>query len=152
MKKYNVITSIILIIVGVIVIFNCQQFQKTINGNTPGPGFWPSILGWALTITSACLLFSTLFSKEPDTEDPIKWKTAGFRQIVILAAVLGLFGIGLKYLGFFPSSIAFIVAVMLIMGERNWKKILITTVAITLCIYVIFALLLGLVLPKGKLF
>lgn len=152
MKKYNVITSIILILVGVLVIFNSQHFPDTINNNTPGPGFWPSILGWGLGLTSTGLLITSLLNKNPDTEDPIKWKSAGFKQILKLAVVLGLFGIGLKYLGFFPSSLAFIVAVMLIMGERDWKTILVATVAITLCIYIIFALLLGLILPKGKLF
>jgi len=152
MKKYNVITSIIFIVIGAWIVVYSKQFPSMINSDTPGPGFWPGILGWALSLTSAGLLFSTLFSKKKDESDPIKWKSGGFKQIVKLAVVLGFFGIGLKYLGFFPSSLMFIILVMLIMGERNWKKIVLTTIGITLSIYIIFAKLLGLVLPKGKLF
>jgi len=150
-KKYNIGTAILLICVGIYVIHYSGGFDPIVNG-TPGPGFWPRILGVLLIFVSTLLAVTTIFTRKQLADHLIDFKAKGFRQVVKLFAVMILFGVGLNFIGFLPSSLLFVVLVMWIMGVRSIPKICIASFAITISIYVIFAVALGLVLPKGKLF
>lgn len=151
MKKYNIGTSIFLILVGLYVINYSKQFEPYVRG-TPGPGFWPGMLGVMLVIISTLLLLVTIFSKQEFVAHLVDFKSKGFQQVLKLFLVMILFSVGLNYVGFLLSSLIFVALVMWIMGVRQPVKISITSVSITLSIYVIFAIALGLVLPRGKLF
>ena len=151
MKKYNIFTSLLLICIGSYVVNYAKQFPKYVNG-TPGPGFWPKLLGIVLIALSIALLLTTFFTKKEMKKHLVEFKDEGFRQVFKLFIVMILFGVGLNYIGFLPSSLIFIICVMYIMGARNWKKIILTSVSVTLSIYLIFAVALGLVLPSSKLF
>jgi len=150
-KKYNIITSIFLILVGAYVIQYSKRFDEFVNG-APGPGFWPRMLGGLLIVVSCLLILTTVFTKKEMAAHLLDFKSRGFKQVVKLFAVLILFGFGLNFIGFLPSSLIFVALVMYVMGVKNPVKIGITGVAITLSIYVIFAVALGLILPKGVLF
>lgn len=151
MKKYNIITSVLLVCIGIYVIFYSKKFDKIVNG-TPGPGFWPGILGGLLIIFSSLLAVTTVFSRKEFVAHLIDCRSRGFQQVFLMFFSMILFGIGLGELGFLPASLIFVVLIMRIMGVKSIRKLCVTSVSVTLSIYVVFVVFLGLVLPRGKLF
>lgn len=150
-KKYNIITGILLIFVGAYVVNNSFHFQENVNG-TPGPGFWPRVLGIAIIFVAALLILTTIIGKKKLPEHLIDIRSKGFFQVLETFGLMILFAFGLNLIGFLLSSLIFVVLMMLIMGVRSVKKICISSVAITLSIYLIFSQFLNVVLPRGKLF
>ena len=61
------------------------------------------------------------------------------------------YAILLYYFGFIIATLVFVVCTMLAMGERRPLWLGLTTVGITGFIYVLFALIMNVVLPKGIL-
>ena len=55
-------------------------------------------------------------------------------------------------LGFVIASIIFVIATMLAMGERRPLWIVLTSAGITGFIYVVFTVIMGVILPQGRLF
>lgn len=150
-KKYNVFAAMLFIAIGIYVIQYSNRFDDYIN-ETPGPGFWPRMLGVLLIVVSSLLLLTTLFSKKEVAAHLLDFKSKGLQQVVKLFGVMVLFGMGLNYVGFILSSLIFVVLVMWVMGVRSPLKLTITSLSITTSIYVIFAVALGLIIPKGTLF
>ena len=151
MKKYNAVTALILAGISIIVIQQSYQFPDMVNG-TPGPGMWPRTLAYALLFGALTLLISAIAFSPKGEKGPIDFKSPGVWQVGKLFAVLGLFGLGLSYLGFLTSTTIFIFCVMFIMGVRSWKMLVFSSVGITASVYLIFVVFLRLVLPHGILF
>lgn len=63
-----------------------------------------------------------------------------------------IYGIFIKYIGFFPSTILFLPAFLWFMGAKSWKQYVYVTVGMTLFIYLFFVLQLNVPLPVGILF
>ena len=153
MRKYNAIISIILIVFGAVGIFLSLSFEAR-GGNVgdPGAAFWPILLCCGLIFTSGLLLVQTMLQgrKAAEPEEPlIDYRSAGVRCVFIIFGIMIAYAILLYYFGFIPATLAFVVATMLAMGERRPVWIGLTTAGITGFIYVLFALIMNVVLPKG---
>lgn len=156
MRKYNTIISIILIIVGAAGICLALNFDAR-GGNVgdPGAAFWPIMLCCGLIFTSALLLIQTMIEskKAAEKEEPlIDYRSAGVRCVFIIFGIMIGYAILLYFFGFIIATLAFIPAVMLAMGERRPLWLGLTTVGITGFIYILFAVVMGVVLPKGVIF
>ena len=57
----------------------------------------------------------------------------------------------LKYLGFLISTMLLLCAIVHLLGEKSWWKIILISVVTSLIIYFLFGVYLGVMLPKGKL-
>lgn len=153
MRKYNAIISIILIVFGAVGIFLSLNFEAR-GGNVgdPGAAFWPILLCCGLIFTSGLLLVQTMLQgrKAAEPEEPlIDYRSAGVRCVFIIFGIMIAYAILLYYFGFIPATLAFVVATMLAMGERRPVWIGLTTAGITGFIYILFALIMNVVLPKG---
>ena len=65
--------------------------------------------------------------------------------VILLIAVL--FILSIEVIGFFVGLPIFIVAIQLLMGERNIKLMLLSTVLITVVIYLVFVVILSIRIP-----
>lgn len=156
MRKYNIIISMILIIFGMAGIFLALNFEAR-GGNVgdPGAAFWPILLCCGLIVTSALLLIQTVLQgrKESGPEEPlIDYRSAGVHCVFIIFGIMIAYAVLLYYFGFVPATLVFVVSTMLAMGERRPVWIGLTTLGITGFIYVLFALVMNVILPKGILF
>lgn len=156
MKKYNAIISIILIVAGAVGIYLSLGFE-TRGGNVgdPGASFWPIMLCCGLIVTSAMLLVQTMLQgkQAADPEEPlIDYRSAGAHCVFIIFGIMIGYAVMLHFFGFVPSTLAFVLATMLAMGERRPTWLGLTTVGIAGFIYVLFAQIMNVVLPKGALF
>ncbi len=155
MRKYNTIISLVLIAIGAMGIYMALNFEAR-GGNVgdPGAAFWPILLCCGLIFTSALLLVQTMIEgkKAAGPEEPlIDYRSAGVHCVFIIFGIMIGYAILLYYFGFIIATLVFVVCTMLAMGERRPLWLGLTTVGITGFIYVLFALIMNVVLPKGIL-
>lgn len=72
-------------------------------------------------------------------------------QFLFCFAMVVLYLVGIKYLGFFSSTVIFMIAVMAFL-KVPWKYILISVAVLTILLYVAFVLFLKVKLPAGILY
>ena len=155
MRKYNTIISLALIAIGAMGIYMALNFEAR-GGNVgdPGAAFWPILLCCGLIFTSALLLVQTMIEgkKAAGPEEPlIDYRSAGVHCVFIIFGIMIGYALLLYYFGFIIATLVFVVCTMLAMGERRPLWLGLTTVGITGFIYVLFALIMNVVLPKGIL-
>jgi putative tricarboxylic transport membrane protein len=149
MKKWNIITAILLVFMIGGIFYATKDYPKVIEGAL-GPGEWPRFLAILMAIFTLLLLIGTFIQKPNGVKkkDPIQFDSGGVKRVFVIIGTLLLFVFMLQILGFLISSFIFIVLVMLVMGERRVKWLLGTSFGITFGIWVVFELLLKLMLPR----
>ena len=156
MKKYDAILSIFLIAAGAAGICMAMDFQaKGGNAGDPGPAFWPIMLCCGLILCSLVLLVQTAvgLKKEGGGQEPlIDYRSAGVRCVLTIFVIMIGYAVLLYLFGFIPATLLFVACTMLAMGERRVVWIALTTAGITGFIYLLFAVIMNVILPKGTLF
>ena len=147
MKKYNFILVAVMLFLIVGIFYFTKDMPREMHGIV-GPGQWPRFIAVVMSIFTGILLFQTISMKKSDTPSPIDFKSKGFKKVFIIFLVLIAFSLALTTLGFLISSSLFIIAVMLVMGERNILRILLSSIGFTIIIYIFFGLLLNVMLPR----
>ncbi len=80
-----------------------------------------------------------------------KRKKGDRRTFIIFLSECAVYLFALKYLGFPISTILLLGAIVHLLGERSWWKIILISVVTSVIIYLLFGVYLGVMLPKGKL-
>ena len=106
-----------------------------------GPRAFPVAVGIGLV---ACSLWIGLSGKELGNVLPIDWRVAVISAIVFLAYMSVL-----EPVGYVLATVAFITTESRLLGSRAWRRDLIVSVFITVSIYAVFNLILGIRLPVG---
>lgn len=146
MKKFNLGTALVMILLSVGIFYQTKDMPKTFN-QAPGPGFWPRLLAIVIFILSAALVVQTCAEKTDWEEVLVDVKTPGVQRVFMLFAAFAVFAVSLNYLGFIITSLIFVPAVMRILGETRVKWLFLTSVGTTAFVYLIFVKCLRLVLP-----
>ena len=64
---------------------------------------------------------------------------------------MGLYMVGIEWLGFLPSSFLFLVLTMRLLGYPRWSTILLSSCVSLVAIYLVFELAFSVLLPSGRL-
>jgi len=151
MKKANIIISIVLIVFGFFFAFLTSRLPDRNLPNTLGGAFMPWLLVIILLLLSILLLLKNIISgAEVKSVDKISLKD-GLR-ILLLTAIVFIYVKAMQFFGFFLTTPFFLVSLMLISGSRNWKQIVIVSLAGSGGIYFFFHKLFQVPLPGGKIF
>lgn len=76
---------------------------------------------------------------------------AGYLNVLVSITMLGAYGLGITYLGFFVSTFAYLVGHMAFMGIRKVHVLLGVAAGTLTVFYVVMEVLLGVGLPRGVL-
>jgi putative tricarboxylic transport membrane protein len=150
MRRINLLSSSILLGLALFVLIASRKFQVWVAGE-PGEGFFPVLLGLALSALSAISLIIAYRERSPGSSPdgarpPIVWKK-------LLSYILGLFAYAIffGYLGYIVSSLVVLLFMMRVAEGLSWPKS-ITISLITLFIsYLVFEKMLLVPLPRGIL-
>ena len=113
----------------------------------PGPGFFPFVLGLLLASMGLVVLFRSLVF-ESEGGAPIG--AIAWRPLVVVIAVVCLFGATLEGLGFVLASLLLIAAVALagpVGATARWRRLAWQAGAIVLSAWLLFVPLLGFAFP-----
>lgn len=146
-KKTDTITAIVLLVFSGYLI--AESLTMAISSEYgPGPGMFPLGLGIILAVLSLALLWDGLNPRVKDK--PSKFQN----QRGLLAAglvVVGLVGYAvlISLLGYLLTTFLLVIFLMAVVAKDKLKTSLITAAAVTLLLFLIFDVGLGVHLPKG---
>ena len=156
MNRANFVCGAIGVAVGGGAYFRTSDFPADVVMKI-GPAFFPSMLAGGLMLSSAALMVIAAMEAAqpaaPDAEaEPFRLSLddGRVRAVVTTLAVLA-FTLVLVPLGFIPTSVIFLLAMMALLGVRRPLLMAATSVGVTLGIWLIFEKLLVLTLPAGIL-
>jgi putative tricarboxylic transport membrane protein len=133
------------------VIVTAWGFPAPMPGsNDVGAARFPMIYALALLALTAILLAQTLAKPVVAAVPPAEKPHYGRVALGMLLMLVNLLAIG--YLGYFPSALLLLMALMFLMGQRSpvWNPVI--ALAITTIIYFLFDYALNVPLPAGSLF
>jgi putative tricarboxylic transport membrane protein len=144
LRKGTTIIGVLLIIISTLFLIQTNSFPPP-TAKTLGPTFWPRIV---LTVT---IVLSVLMIAYQWMIPEIKLQNGNITRAVLGMVCLILFLVLCNFLGYFITALIFLVSILLIMGEKNWKILIMYPICFLLFIYLVFYLTLDVELPLGKL-
>lgn len=118
--------------------------------------FTPRTMPYALAVMGALLSFLILVlpTVDPKGKKSLPEETRGFdwATAVLLTALMLIYGLAMKWLGFILASIVFLLIGFWILGERRVKLMLLTAIPLVCLLWAIMSLLLGVYIAPGEIF
>ncbi len=111
----------------------------------PGPGFMPAAVGVALLAVAGVNLAARLRAPAEDGGPSLTPAAVGIAAATLAYPVL------LRWLDYLTATFAVVAALLIVMRFRSAPVAVATALAVTLLSFVLFAKLLGVVLPSGFL-
>lgn len=72
-------------------------------------------------------------------------------KVPLTAGLIVLYGVSVPLLGFYVSTVAYLVAACLVLGQRDWKVLAIFPPALCLALYLLIERFLLIGMPRGVL-
>lgn len=151
MRVVNIILAIVLILFGCFYSYLTIHLPDRNLPNTLGSAFMPWVLVTSLFILSALLLLQTIYKGSAESCDYAISKKEG-TSILFLVVLVIVYIKAMAYFGFLLVTPFFLVALMLTVGARKWKEVLLTSTLVTFGIYLFFQKVFQIILPAGNLF
>ncbi len=154
MKQYitgELVIGIVLIFLGLFTFVVAGNYHTQTGG--VGPAFFPRVMSILLILLSAVLIYFSILKPQSLTEssdasqEEIVVSTQAFGKIIICIVGLIVYWWVMYYLGYIGPSIAYLVFMMLLLGERNWLKISCWSIGLPVLLYIAFERILNVPLP-----
>ncbi|WP_163337571.1 tripartite tricarboxylate transporter TctB family protein [Desulfopila sp. IMCC35008] len=118
--------------------------------------FTPRTMPYALSAMGVLLSFLILVlpTADPSGKKSLSEETKGYDwgTAILLTALMLIFGLTMKWLGFIVASIVFLLVGFWILGERRKKLMLLTAIPLVCLLWAIMSLLLGVYIAPGEIF
>ena len=143
LKKAEVQEGIVLIILSALIINKATEYNK-FGSIALSPALVPISIACIIALLSVLLIIKGIRSEQAEIEGAFidRWKNPA---LVSIATVI--FLVILPIVHFLPASVLFLVALLLILGERKWYLLLLIPVLTTGLIYGLFSVFLSVRLP-----
>ena len=158
MKKGPIFGNALILAFFLFMLFNSFKLHEIRRFGEIGSGFWPILILALASVLSAILLFSSLLKRkeqgEKDAEEPPSPESIASRKrarnIVILSSVATLFYIfAMQWVGFAVATLLFILAFIVILGERRKWVLIFSPLLVTVFILVVFSKFIAIPFPRG---
>lgn len=150
MKKANIVVAAIFFVIGIFIFSSTAAYNYAI-ATDPGPAAWPRFLAILLILLSVLMVIEGFVGeKYRDNNEAIVWWNADMKRVYATMGTFLGFAVLLHYCGFIIASLIFIPAIMRILGETKWWKLILTDVCITFGVYILFGIILRVHLPAPK--
>jgi putative tricarboxylic transport membrane protein len=150
MKTADIVAGLIGLLIGAYTVWEGSVMPPDVVMKI-GPSFFPNILAGFLILTSLALIVTALRGRSKGSVAPLRVSDPGVQRGLITLAATLVYCILLKPLGFIPTSLAFMVFMMVTLGRRKPMALLVAPWVVTLSIWVVFEKILHLDLPPGVL-
>jgi hypothetical protein len=151
MRVVNIILAIVLILFGFFYSYLTMHLPDRNLPNTLGSSFMPWVLAICLFVLSILLLLQSLIKVSAETCDYAISKKEG-TGILFLVVLVVVYIKTMTFFGFLLITPFFLVALMLTIGARKWKEVILTSTLVTFGIYLFFQKVFQIILPAGEFF
>lgn len=148
MKKAEMITGVVLLVLSGLVIWNSLEMPPSATFG-PGAGFLPFWLGVLLAVLATILFVSAWRqATEKDSSPVFPGKQALFAITLVLVA-LAVYILLIDVLGYIVETFLFVVFLVKVVEREPWPLTLKLAVAATAGIFITFHILLKITLPSN---
>lgn len=118
----------------------------------PGPGFFPLILGIALSFLSLAILIGAILAKPEENRSLRKlWAGLSWPKMFYTIGVLLIYPIILDMVGFLLTTLFILTLLCIGIEPKRWKLGIALSILASVCSYVLFDWILQVQLPRGLL-
>lgn len=137
-------------LLGLAISIYSQMIQVRVELNEPGPRLFPLIAGIGILL-SGVGIFCTAAAKE---QEKVFLGKDGLKRLAVSMAVLVLYALALKLVGFVPATPFAVVALSRVFSQKKYNYVIGAVVGIvtTAVLYGLFSAAFHLNLPSGILF
>ncbi len=158
MKKGPIIGNAVILVFFLFTLLESFKLHEIRRFGEMGSGFWPILVLGLASVLSAILLLSSLrkgkekggkeVAEPPSPESFADRKRA--RNIVILGSVTTLFYIfAMQWVGFAIATFLFVLAFIVILGDRRKWVLIFSPLLVTVFILVVFSKFIAIPFPRG---
>jgi len=141
-NQQNFWSGVMFVVIGLFFAFYAREYQMGTAAKM-GPGYFPFWLGVIMAILGALIGASALSSKAENNEVG----RLSFRPLFIIIGSVILYGILMRPLGVYLSSLILVVLGSTASHEFKWKTAIINAICLTVAVHFIFIVGLGLIFP-----
>lgn len=152
--KRDVVTGLVLMLIGIAVFVMISQFKKPFTAAYPGPSAMPGIAAFGFVVCGAGVFIGGL----RDKKESKPWMTKdAWKRIIWTFAILCVYIFAMKFLGFLivtPFAVFVLCSYFAKEGGYVTKRLhrIIFSVIVTAVIWTMYVPLFGMTLPGGLLF
>lgn len=125
--------GVMFFVFGVIFVVLSRQYQLGTAAKM-GPGYFPTILGGLLAVLGLIIVFGAFDKRNPE----LKIERVGWRELILLLASIGLFGLLLPKFGMVISIIVLIGVSALASHEFKLRDTVLSTIVLIVMSYFVF--------------
>jgi hypothetical protein len=145
----DAVVAAILLIIGLVVMFEARRLGAGWTTDGPGAGYFPFYIGLVLSISSVGILWRAVLSKNKDTGTFVDRQQ--LRQVVSVLGPAVVYVLAIVFLGIYVASAIYIALFMIILGKYSPLKSLIIGVAVNAAFFLMFEVWFKVPLYKGTL-
>ncbi|KUK57638.1 MAG: Uncharacterized protein XD80_1298 [Synergistales bacterium 53_16] len=150
----NQISGLIAVIIGSVYLFMALQLPRTTIGDKIGPKMFPILIG-SIALLCGVLLFLRESKIPKEKRSAFDWAFKAEKQVytkIATTIILGIaYGFTLRIAGYVITTILFMFAVTRLINGKHWIENTLISLLFPIVTYVVFAIMLGLSLPRGWL-
>ena len=150
MKRADIIAGILGLFVGFYVIIESRTFPDD-EVLLMGPSFFPIVLSVLMLIFSIALIVNALMGRSAKKAEKLDLRDPGIQRSIISLLATIVYLSTLEKLGFIIGSIIYLMFLMYLLKLRNYVKMVLVSVGVSLAVYYIFRVALSITLPLGLL-
>jgi hypothetical protein len=148
-KKADILVGTLILFISASVFVMTQQFVgKVYTGY--GPDRFPRFLAVIWSVLGLMLIINALRNKY--MEEDMKITAFGLVRVSVILGLTITALIAMNHIGFIPATMIYIFVVMSYLKEKSWVGRIITTVAVTMGVYLLFKYVMVIPLPEFTLF
>jgi len=151
MRIVNISIAVILMLFGGFYSYLTFVLPDRNLPNTLGSSFMPWVLVTCLFVLAVLMMVQAIYRGSVETCDYAISKKEGI-GIIFLVVVVVVYIKAMAFLGFLLVTPIFLAVLMLTIGARKWKEILLTSALVTFGIYLFFQKVFQIILPAGEFF
>ena len=159
MKRNEIIGNVVIVSFFIFMLANSFKLHEIRRYGEMGSGFWPILILSAAVILSAVLLISSLVGylkakRQSSGEPPLSPEAAEAlkirrKKIVLSVLLLLLYIVVMPWIGFGLSTLIYIPAFILVLGERRKLVLILSPLLVTVFVILIFSRFIAIPFPKG---
>lgn len=147
-NRVEAVVAFILLIIGIVVIYESQKLGSGWTSDGPGAGYFPFYMGIIITLSSAGVMFQSLLGKNKNGEVFVDRQQ--LKQVLLVLIPAGIYVLVIQLLGIYVSSAIYIALFMIILGKYSWIKSVIAALAVNTLFFFMFEVWFKVPLFKGK--
>ena len=148
MKKANIIGALVIVTFSLAFTIEASK-MPLFEGQSPGPGFVPLMVGILTLALSGALVFQSVMMNAGKANVPFMKNREGLRDILIITVSLFAYAGCIYLLGFSITTFLFLFTLLKVVGKYKYQFSLTVSAITTIVLYAIFQYWLDLVFPTG---